>query len=241
MGEVAAFARVLAHTGILTQIQEQVRFARARFGKSRAHRFCCCAARLHAVGRADEAFVLRTTHAVGRRLYGPGCRAIACLIAPPCLGISLLSIKRVWRRSGRYAQKDVLARKPFPSPGGLFDRTDQQWIVIDVDGTMARGSSTRTAADGPVAHSPSPGGIRSARQAIKAASEVKLFVPVLLYFRRIRISFSARRLSAGQRGLPRRSAMGHPGDHELCRHPWGSLGLLPRAVRWPVWRRRPPS
>jgi len=32
-------------------------------------------------------------------------------------------------------QKDVLARKPFPSPGGLFDRTDQQWIVIDVDGT----------------------------------------------------------------------------------------------------------
>jgi hypothetical protein len=33
MGEVAAFARVLAHTGILTQIQEQVRFARARFGQ----------------------------------------------------------------------------------------------------------------------------------------------------------------------------------------------------------------
>jgi hypothetical protein len=33
MGKVAAFARVLAHTGILTQIQEQVRFARARFGQ----------------------------------------------------------------------------------------------------------------------------------------------------------------------------------------------------------------
>src|SRR5260370_4735150 len=33
LGEVAAFARVLAHTGILTQIQEQVRFARARFGQ----------------------------------------------------------------------------------------------------------------------------------------------------------------------------------------------------------------
>lgn len=47
----------------------------------------------------------------------------------------------MWRRSGRSAQKDVLARKPFPSPGGLFDRTDQQWIVIDVDGTRqaARG------------------------------------------------------------------------------------------------------
>jgi hypothetical protein len=31
-GEVAAFAQVLEHTGILKAIQEQVRFARARFG-----------------------------------------------------------------------------------------------------------------------------------------------------------------------------------------------------------------
>jgi len=39
---------------------------------------------------------------------------------------------------------------------------------------------------------PIAGLIRSARQAIKAASEVKLFVPVLLCERSIRISFSAR-------------------------------------------------
>jgi hypothetical protein len=32
-------------------------------------------------------------------------------------------------------QEDVLARNPFPSPGGLFDRTGRQWLVIDVDGT----------------------------------------------------------------------------------------------------------
>ncbi|GHO58248.1 hypothetical protein KSB_67230 [Ktedonobacter robiniae] len=32
MGEVAAFAQVLEHAGILNAIQEQVRFARARFG-----------------------------------------------------------------------------------------------------------------------------------------------------------------------------------------------------------------
>jgi len=37
LGEVAAFAQVLAHTGILKTIQDQVRFARARFGKSRSH------------------------------------------------------------------------------------------------------------------------------------------------------------------------------------------------------------
>ncbi|GHO58342.1 hypothetical protein [Ktedonobacter robiniae] len=32
MGEVAAFAQVLSHEGLLKTIQEQVRFARARFG-----------------------------------------------------------------------------------------------------------------------------------------------------------------------------------------------------------------
>jgi hypothetical protein len=32
-------------------------------------------------------------------------------------------------------QKDLLTRKPFPSLGGLFDRTGGQWMVIDVDGT----------------------------------------------------------------------------------------------------------
>jgi hypothetical protein len=32
MGEVAAFAHILTHKGILTAIQEQVQFARARFG-----------------------------------------------------------------------------------------------------------------------------------------------------------------------------------------------------------------
>ena len=32
MGEVAAFAQVFTHTGILKTIQEEVRFVRARFG-----------------------------------------------------------------------------------------------------------------------------------------------------------------------------------------------------------------
>ena len=32
MGEVAAFAQALTHTGILKAIQDQVRFARTRFG-----------------------------------------------------------------------------------------------------------------------------------------------------------------------------------------------------------------
>lgn len=32
-------------------------------------------------------------------------------------------------------QKDLLARSPFPSPGGLLDRTGAEFLVVDVDGT----------------------------------------------------------------------------------------------------------
>ncbi len=34
-------------------------------------------------------------------------------------------------------QEDLVARKPFASPGGMVDRTGQQWWVVDVDGTRA--------------------------------------------------------------------------------------------------------
>lgn len=35
----------------------------------------------------------------------------------------------------RCFQEDLLARQPFPSPGGLCDRTEKPWLVVDVDGT----------------------------------------------------------------------------------------------------------
>jgi hypothetical protein len=56
---------------------------------------------------------------------------------------------------GTLFQKDLLARSPFPSPGGLFDRTGRQWLVIDVDGTKTRSPPTRVAADRRVACSSS--------------------------------------------------------------------------------------
>src|SRR5438876_41138 len=34
-------------------------------------------------------------------------------------------------------QKDLVARKSFASPGGLWDRLGQHWVVVDVDGTRA--------------------------------------------------------------------------------------------------------
>ena len=32
-------------------------------------------------------------------------------------------------------QEDLVARKAFASPGGLWDRQGKQWLVVDVDGT----------------------------------------------------------------------------------------------------------
>jgi hypothetical protein len=48
--EVAAFAHRLSHTGILKAIEEQVRFARVRFGTYEPLRFCRRADRLCALG-----------------------------------------------------------------------------------------------------------------------------------------------------------------------------------------------
>jgi hypothetical protein len=135
-GEVAAFAQVLMHTGIFTQIQDQVRFARARFGH---------------YDLIDFVVVL-----IGYILSGePTLLAFYEQLAPwaePFM--ALFGRHRLPHRStlSRFLaaldqnavetlrtrfHEDVLGRKPFPSPGGLMDRTGRQWVVIDVDGTRA--------------------------------------------------------------------------------------------------------
>ena len=53
-------------------------------------------------------------------------------------------------------QEDLLARKPFPSPGGLVDRTGEQWMVIDVDGTQTSCPPTGACRRRSLACSPSP-------------------------------------------------------------------------------------
>lgn len=60
LGEVTAFAQVLTHTGVLKTIQEQVRFARARFDTYESFRFCRGADRLCSVGRTNLEGFLRT-------------------------------------------------------------------------------------------------------------------------------------------------------------------------------------
>jgi hypothetical protein len=134
MGEVATFAQVLTHTEILNAIQEQVRFARARFGQ---------------YDLIDFLIVL-----IGYLLSGePTLKALDARLAPFAAPfMALFGRNRLPHRSTlsrflaaldqptvealrTFFQKDLLARKPFLSPGGLVDRTGGQWLVIDVDGT----------------------------------------------------------------------------------------------------------
>ena len=134
MGEVAAFAQVLTHEGILKAIQEQVRFARARFGQYDLIDFVVVL--LGYVLRGEptlQAFYERLQPfaepfmALFGRNQLPHRSTLSRFLA--ALDQSTVEALRT------LFQEDLLARKPFASPGGLFDRTGEQWLVVDVDGT----------------------------------------------------------------------------------------------------------
>src|SRR5579859_3856745 len=135
-GEVAAFAQVLTHEGILKAIAEQVRFARARFGHYDLIDFVAV---LIGYILSEEPTLLAFYERLVpfaepfMALFGRNqlphrstlSRFLAALDQPTVEALRTLF------------QKDLLARSPFPSPGGLFDRTGAQWLVVDVDGTRA--------------------------------------------------------------------------------------------------------
>ncbi len=134
LGEVAAFAQVLAHTGVLKTIQDQVRFARARFGQYDLIDFVAVLIGYAVSGEPTLlAFYERLTPFAEpfMALFGRNqlphrstlSRFLAALDLPTVEALRTLF------------QNDLLARKPFPSLGGLSDRTGRQWLVIDVDGT----------------------------------------------------------------------------------------------------------
>jgi hypothetical protein len=134
MGEVAAFAQVLTHTGILKAIQDQVRFARARFGHYDLIDFVVVLIGYALSGEPTLlAFYERLLPWASpfMALFGRNqlpdrstlSRFLAALDQPTVEALRTLF------------QKDLFARSPFSSPGGLFDRRGTQWLVVDVDGT----------------------------------------------------------------------------------------------------------
>src|SRR6266702_3619153 len=134
MGEVAAFAQILEHTGTLKVIQNQVRFARARFGHYDLIDFVAVLIGYILSGEPTLLAFYERLQPFAEpfmALFGRNrlphrstlSRFLAALNQPPVEALRTLF------------HKDLLARKRFPSPGGLFDRTGKQWLVVDVDGT----------------------------------------------------------------------------------------------------------
>ncbi len=132
--EVAAFAQVLTHVGTLKALQERVRFARARFGQYDLIDFVVVLIGYLLSGEPTlKAFYERLQPfaepfmALFGRNQLPHRSTLSRFLA--ALDQNAMEALRT------LFQEDGLSRKPFPSPGGLFDRTEEQWIVVDVDGT----------------------------------------------------------------------------------------------------------
>ncbi|GHO63254.1 hypothetical protein KSC_021460 [Ktedonobacter sp. SOSP1-52] len=134
MAEVVVFAHRLSHEGILKAIADQVRFARARFGHYDVIDFVAVLIGYAVSGEPTLlAFYERLAPfaepfmALFDRSRLPHRSTLSRFLA--ALDQSTVEALRA------LFQEDLLARLPFASPGGLFDRTGEQWMVVDVDGT----------------------------------------------------------------------------------------------------------
>lgn len=135
MEEVAAVAHILTQTGILSAIEEHVQFARARFGRYDTIDFVMMLISYALSGEPTiQAFYERLApfrddfSALFHRHRIPSRSALSRFLA--ALDEEAVEALRV------QFLDDVLERAtPFSSPGGLWDRLDQQYVVIDVDGT----------------------------------------------------------------------------------------------------------
>ncbi len=136
LGEVAAFAQVLTHLGLLKAIQMHVRFARARFGHYDLIDFVVVLIGYVVSGEPTLlAFYERLTPFAEpfMALFGRNQLPHRSTLSRFLAALDQASVEAL--RS--LFQEDLLARKPFAFPGGLFDRTGAQWVVADVDGTRA--------------------------------------------------------------------------------------------------------
>jgi hypothetical protein len=132
--EVAVFAQVLSHTGLLKTIQEQVRFARARFGIYDLIDFVAILIGYAVSGESTLlTFYQRLAPFAGpfMALFGRNLLPHRSTLSRFLAALDQASVEAL----RTLFQKDLLARQSFLSPGGLFDRTGAQWLVVDVDGT----------------------------------------------------------------------------------------------------------
>lgn len=134
LGEVAVFAQVLSHLGLLTAIQERVRFARARFGTYDTIDFVAVLIGYAVSSEPSlKAFYERLAPfaEVFMALFGrrqlPDRSTLSRFLA--ALDQATVEALRTLFLA------DLAGRQPFTTPGSLADRQGSLWWVIDVDGT----------------------------------------------------------------------------------------------------------
>jgi hypothetical protein len=135
MEEVAALAHILTQVGIISAIEDHVHFARARFGKYDTLDFVLVLFSYALSGEPTIAsfyerlapFTQEYLILFDRKLL-PSRSALSRFLAA-------LDEKTVEALRTQF-QSDLFERTaPFPTPGGLWDRRGQHWVVVDVDGT----------------------------------------------------------------------------------------------------------
>src|SRR6266704_6152464 len=133
-GEVTLIVSHLHHQGVFADLAEQVRLARRRFGRYEVIDFLAVLFGYAISGeRTLEAFYerLQPWASSFMALFGRDRLPHRSTLSRFLAALDQASVEAL----RTLFQKDLLARKPFPSPGGLFDRAGGQWLVVDVDGT----------------------------------------------------------------------------------------------------------
>ena len=152
-GEITVMAHYLQHQGVLAAIEEQVRFARRRFGRYEVIDFVAVLFGYAASSeRTLEGFYERmepwadTFMALFGRDRLPARSTLSCFLA----ALDQAAVESL--RS--LILKDLLARPLVKEehPGGLWDRQGNHFLVFDVDGTReaARQRALPKTADRPV-------------------------------------------------------------------------------------------
>ena len=135
LGEVAAFAQVLASTGILKRIQERVQFARARFGRYDTIDFVVVL-----IGYALSGEPTLKTYYERLLPFAETFMALFGRDRLPdrsTLSRFLAALNQTTVEALRTLfQEDLVKRTPpLSSPGGLWDRMGHHWLIMDVDAT----------------------------------------------------------------------------------------------------------
>lgn len=135
MGEVAAVAHVLTHVGLLKAIEDHVQFARARVGAYDTIDFVAVLLGYAISGEATlQSFYERLAPfaevfmTVFDRHHLPSRSALSRFLAS-------LDQATVEALRTQFLEDLLTRTSPFPLPGGLWDRCNQQYVVVDVDGT----------------------------------------------------------------------------------------------------------